>query len=82
MNLIDSFVFPTIRWNQERTSCGKEEGQYDNLSNTDEMSRSELVTLGKLLQIADRRDQERKAFARIFQPSGKSDKSCEVIFLY
>jgi hypothetical protein len=81
MNLIDLFVFPTIRWNQERTSYGKE-GQYDNLSNTDEMSRSELLTLGKLLQIADRRDQERKAFARIFQPSGKSDKSCEVIFLY
>lgn len=28
-------------------------------------------------KIADRRDQERKAFARIFQSSGKSDKSNE-----
>jgi len=28
-------------------------------------------------KIADRRNQERKAFARMFQPSGKSDKSSE-----
>ncbi|GJN29286.1 hypothetical protein PR202_gb17500 [Eleusine coracana subsp. coracana] len=33
-------------------------------------------------KIADRRDQERKAFARMFQPSGKSDKSNEVFCLY
>lgn len=33
-----------------------------------------------LSQIADRRDQERKAFSRMFQPSGGSEKIDEVLF--
>jgi hypothetical protein len=32
-------------------------------------------------QISDRRDQERKAFSRMFQPSGRSDESDKVLFL-